>query len=1791
MKFINKCKKAAILATVLGGLCVGSSVEAAIVLVGGATDYTTGTQVGVLNGSWVTSTVDNKVVVDPASEWFDFNKFIEYTDYGNYLYEKGPGYFREYSPKYKNMSDEEFESEKVQGEIKQLITELTMWDPSRPLPNGMASILAPDCDIYRVVLNGKTYAFIRQTSGTGTAKMDGIAIDLDAWASMGAAQYKGETDSVNAHGVVGKGKYIYLADYTGCQIGVGELSEETGRILNRSELTLDLQKDLETNAGIDFSDGNYDLHGEGLLLEGDYLYVLANVNKDSTFGNYQPSYLIKYVIQPNGALKYLTHTTVGKNTDMSRISLFNNHIFTTAIGGYQQYGEISKESSLDFVNIKDSGLFGDKGKINVPSNVTANPSEFRNIRILPNGTAYVLCYGINEKGNSTAMTVYKTTVSNMMASQPNAWEVVSSDANAQGWFNGIDAEYYTKRVWLRKGNDLSLYVDGKLVKTWQGKEFATNSTFTTLQAFDVMTPEGISGTLAKLELALGEVAADNANAVWNDNATVESITGDKTLSGDTAIIADNSKVDLGNNILAAVYAKDNNISITSNNLQLQSKNTIATPVGIYAGNGMEVNIKADNLNIITKGYEGGNSLTNAIWLDPGATGEQAKITIEAPVNISMTGGIGGNGIAIQKTDRWGESSTEAAQKAEVIIKGDVSVKGADNKTWGINANTENVFSRFNNAGILTAVNNSSVTVDGNVYLDVYGNGIATTAQGSSVTVNGGEITVPTGTGYGYYTLASYLGTINMNTGADGKTPGAKDVKLDGDIFALNTGNINLALTTEESYLNGVIDSAGETNLWLQNGATWANEANNSRYYLDNEDAGSFVGGNKVSHVNNFVGGSTKENSGVIYQGLNSSNIQIDNYGGNAVVLYERDASDKITGGTITIGNAAEGSTITLRTDYSDSLLNFTVRDKVMSDLADKLFYTAYITTGQDNLSGKVEIAEGLLTTAVTKYYSDLSFDKATGQGNRADVYEKPKVEHKVTDVIENNVDYSNLDDGKTPEEKVDVVVVQPNKKTEDLSAINATPPSRNDHTVTLQMAGKELVITSEAGKTANGIKATGGKGKKNSKISGNVKIENAGNITISASSDNGNASAIYADCGEGSSASVTIATTNNNSIVTLEAKGANNEQAVLHAGTNATVIIDAKVDISKTNGSEAVMVGNGSEVKLGGGVIGGADDEVAIRIVDGGKIKINQERKHKVVTNGDIVFDGNNATRATTYKLARNLAQANAEAERDIIYAYEGSAHNGDIVNNTGTNKDFAVEFSDGAQWNGSAQGINLNVLLSGDGTAWTGNYDETTVLDLQIEDGATWKVQDKTATKARIANTTSVKSMKGEGGFVEMGTDAMNIEKYSGSTTFIYKNQDGNIADGGDLTIQEVDGDKATVNLRTGSIGTTEEDKVVKTLNDLADKLTYVGSQDAEKTKLSGELQIDEGLMTGTSKITFAGIEFNADGTVTDVTADDVEIRGNDGSSGGSVNVQETTAVRTAKSAMASTVMMWRNESDDVMQRMGDLRLGTEENGIWAKYYNGDASYNEAGTIYSSNYKAYQVGYDRKLDNGWTVGAALSYNDAEHKYEMGAKGEGTSIGVTAYGAWNNDKGHFANVAIKGSKLDNEYNAFNEYKTMEANGDYSTWGVSVSAEYGRRMEQSNGFYFEPSAKLTIGRVQDADYTVTADNGQEMFVEQGGFNSIVGELGVGMGKRLEKGTVYTKLAVAHEFAGDFASSYMDKNSNILNTDADFGGSWFEWQLGGSVQVNDNSYVYATYEKTFGGDAARDWRVDAGVRWTF
>ena len=756
-----------------------------------------------------------------------------------------------------------------------------------------------------------------------------------------------------------------------------------------------------------------------MVVKNGQLYVVVSINPKGGYDPYDDSIIMQYQIKDDGSLEYVNYTCSARNPDSVKLNNYNDILLHTGIGGYQYVGHGNSESAITLATINNNVLNQESKSVVLPENVKSNGLDFRDMTVWPNGTAYILAYNLATGGGGSNLKVYKTTVANLSSDNPVDWEIVVEGSTegggntgvGTGWFNKLFAEYYTKRVWGEFGNNIVVYTDGavKPTYTWSAYELAGNTSYHTFNSVSLLSGDTVFGNKALLTTSREEgLTSPSVTTTKIVNINANSKTGDyfQRISGTDAdssvysgVSSDNSvytftadktislkpnawktQADLRNNILAAVYAHDGNdvtVNAGSNTLQLQVQNSVATPVGVYAGNGKNITINAGKLNIITIGAVNGNSLNNAIMNDAGKSAA-SKITVNGDVNISMNGSYGGNGVAVQKTDRWGEASYASDVANTITINGNLTIKGSDSETWGIPINADNVLSRFNNAGILTQVENSRVDVSGTADMDVYGNGITTNAKNSTVSVGGGEINVPKGMNYGYYTLGAYQGTINVNTGKDGTAAGNNSVKLGGDIFALSTGTVNVALTTGDSYLRGIVDNGGTVNMWLQNGASWINQANNTRYAQDNEDVGS----NGASHISKLTGGSAGA-AGVIFQKSGSKDITIDKYSGNTMVIYEHDNSnpENILGGNFTVKTAETGSAVALRTDSNgiNTSSEATV-NKVLDALANKLYYTDYVS-GSRNLDGQVQIAEGLTAASAAKYVGSVKYSDTTGQGS------------------------------------------------------------------------------------------------------------------------------------------------------------------------------------------------------------------------------------------------------------------------------------------------------------------------------------------------------------------------------------------------------------------------------------------------------------------------------------------------------------------------------------------------------------------------------------------------------------------------------------------------------------------------------------------------------------------------------------------------------------------------------------------------------------------------------------------
>ena len=1410
-KMSNKKRKMAFLTALIGGLMAGSSVGAANLMATIPSDYAN-SQMGGVTGSRVTTKVDAAPVV---------------------------------------------------GAVKNLNR-----DPAT----------------FSVMIDGESKIFLRQYVYGNTELKGSILMDADGdWAS--GANPTGVIKAVpNAHAVTGFGNTIYATGYDQGQVGIAHVEDD--QIAEDTTKTVDLKQDIKEKTGdIDakaydtYTDTNGNIqtttvHGEGLLVKDDYLYVAASVNLKGGYDNYDNGYLMQYKINSDGGLSYNGYARIGKNAEQVKLNNYNHLILNTSAGGYQNYGSVNEETSLDYVNINGNniGNLHDKKSIILPEQVKNDGYDFRDMKVLPDGTVYVMKYTLSATGGEFTGRVYQTTMANLMSKNPDDWQVVLDGKVDDGWFGRLNAEYYTKRLWVEWGNNLYVYEDGDTKPThqWVTKDFSTDTQFGQFNSVTMLPTDQVWGSLAKLTTYRPEgftASSETKITLENTDAKIGTVTRKAGITGTSAdqtafgnVTSDDGtysftkdevlSINLGKegdhatNAAAVIQAKDGKditIDASGHTLQLASKNYIASPVGIYAGNGKNVTITADKVDVVTSGYSSGNSLTNAIWND-GGKNTASQITVNGDVNISMSGGYGGNGVAIQKSFRWGENSQESTVSSAITIHGNLKIAGEDSATWGIPVNQENVLSRFNNAGILTNIEKSKVTVTGDVDMSVYGNGITTNAVGSEVSIGGGHITVPQGTKYGYYTLGAYAGTINVNMNEVGSAAGTHDVQLDGDVFALkSTGTINLGLATKNSYLNGIIDNGGKVNMWLQNGAVWTNEAKNTRYKQDDED----VGNNEVSRVTFLHGGTksgTGDTAGVIIQTANSKSLTIDKFSGAAKVLYSHDSNTptKILGGDVNIGSAIRGSEIVLRTDYDDNMQSDEIKNQVLNALAEKLYYKNAVN-GEKFLSGKVEIAGGLTASSVAKYTGNIAFNQKNGQGSFAgsgETPEPPAEQSKTlfTSSITGGDDKEYKDDHVWQDQVYTFTKDKTTVQVEGGAAVDAV----KDVTITadgneLDLTGGEAGIRAAAGKSVDITAGT-------LKVNGKTGIDAAGTVTLKGKSEiTGTEKAVNVQKG----GSVTLGTS------TISGDVENSGHLTLDAATTVSGSI-ANAGVLAVNGETHTK-----DLTTTGTMTVGTDGVLAADNinVNGGTFTANGSVSSTVKADkgGKAILKGK--------KTALKGLVSGDHSSIEATLSGKDSALNGSLEG-AGS---VTLSLADQANWTGNAVGNGAYAVTIGKDSTWTGSSaGNNTSLTL----GGTWNNR----------GTSSLKQMAGNGGVIDM-TDAkagtVTIQNYGGSSTYIYKHDTTKPADansgyailGGDVKISHADkGSEITLltdraGLDFDSTKADEKNLISGTLNALAGKLYYTGYADGN---LSGTVKIAEGLTASSTSSRSETITFSTADTGT---------------------------------------------------------------------------------------------------------------------------------------------------------------------------------------------------------------------------------------------------------------------------------------------------------------------------------------
>ena len=1230
----------------------------------------------------------------------------------------------------------------------------------------------------------------------------------------------------------------------------------------------------------------------------------------------------------------------------------------------------------------------------------------------------------------------------------------------------------------------------------------------------------------------------------------------------------------------------------------------------------DVIIRADGKTLKMKTVEG----SGTVYGINQSTAKKAEITAKN-LDVEVT--------SISRAEGIHMANSNAAIRPEMTINGNVNLKvsgtantlGAyiqGNSRLTVNGNvTADVdghnggFSYYGATGLYSTSNmgpnsmGADITVNGNVDLKGKAHGIFANAGGSKVTVNGGgSIEVDKASTNPYAAIRAEDGIVNMNVKLDsnGNAVGSLDKKVNikGNL-AVTTGavnevdkkgtlsQINLGLTTSDSTLQGVVYNAfpdegkkageltfkGEANLFLANGAAWMNE----KY----GDTGTSWGGKNFegSHLTRLAGGVSADKAGQIFQ-KDTGNITVDNYSGYTDVYYahEETAPKTMIGGDFIIRKAASGSGISLITDNkglntsSNASADKNLVSETLNALANKLFYKAY-ADGEKNLTGFVKIAEGLTSSEAVLKTGNITFKKDNGQGQY--LYETAYPNEQVTDPINKTIDGSTASEQVYKEAGVYKSDTDTYKFTKNPATVNGDSGAAVDAGAKdIHVDSGENTLNLNGGNTGVGVKAEGGK---TADIKGNANITGKTGVVA-----------------DGAGSKVLLS---GNSNITAEGDG-------IVASGGGIVEAAGITNVTAGAGGKAVRAGAGSSVSLQSGKLKGdveadggtvslreAKTEGNAAAAAGGSINLTDGSVSGAATadNGTIetentnVVNGASALNGGKLKLRNGKisggVKTDAGSAADVVMDRAGNALKGDVSGEGQTD----ITLSNGGNWDGNSAGSGKTQVKVGNGSTWAGtSMNSNTDVDLEGK----WKQTGNSKVRKLISNNGVLDKTASESGNTDIG-------KLSGRLSLIYAHDKTNPTKvlGGSTFVATADAgstvDMITDNagLDTNSDKAADKNKVSEVLNAMAGKLQYTGYQNGERN-LKGKLRIAEGLTSSSAGLKTEALSFKRDGRgyfdYTPAKPNKPEIETGD---------YETSIMSSTRSALTSSILVWRNDMNDMYKRMGDLRIGAES-GLWARAYGGRISYDANNAYMKNSYWAAQVGIDKRLASGWHVGGAFGYNDGSATYRYGGKGDPKLYTLATYATRVSEDGQYVDVIAKAGKLSNKFTAYNKYSAPAlrnyVEGKYDTYGYGISAEYGKKIRMGKGFV-TPQAELTWSRLSSDSFDAAAPSGESMRVNQSSVNSLIGRLGVVAGVESDKGNFYAKASLFHEFDGDGHILFSEPGKTGKRSSFSLKDTWAEIALGGNYYLSPRSMIYADFTKSFGGDYKVDWRINAGIRFSF
>lgn len=1134
----------------------------------------------------------------------------------------------------------------------------------------------------------------------------------------------------------------------------------------------------------------------------------------------------------------------------------------------------------------------------------------------------------------------------------------------------------------------------------------------------------------------------------------------------------------------------------------------------------------------------------------------------------------------------------AAGGTELTINGNVKMRKDDpNSPWGII--TKNVHGNIGPGGVTsmdpTDVNytgarwqpsafsvgglDASITVNGNVDVAVRGTAVQTNTYSktddkmlgcklSTISLLGDSIKIETPSDErnedgsfkeAYYAMASYGGTININVvdtnnskdkyslenenlvAAEGKT-----TNIIGNVIALKRsertdkpdvyqdGRVNIGLTTKDSTWKGVIDNAGTDHAGEVN--VWL--SNGAQW---THEATSRVDGLDYSHMPAY------------------SKPSYDNFDGVSYV-------NKLVGGQ----KSANSGFIYQNSDVKLNIANYSGYNTIVYKHNNKGMEKA------DFIGGDVTIQHANAGANVTMATDNKNIDLKNGDEVEA-VLNALASKLTYSGYVNNERDLSGTvmiasgltASGITADAKG---MIKFNEKTGEGGYTKPQEGEQNTAEITSGMTG----TSADSDYTYANIRQEDGSYKftQSTKIDveNGTAIDAAADITVKAAD-----TALTLDAKQG------IVTNGNTVDITSRTLHlTTKEDAIVADG--GKVISMGITNINKDAASDkpaaenAVKAANGAEVTLGNGVIKGNI------ISDASVVNINKDNMDADGKYKEGSLEGN-LTVANGGKI--DLTVADGKFLGSIVKPGAAAAAVGD----DGT---VNLTVADGAVWTGAHKNADAELNLTLSGASWKNtNTDATFVNSLN---GGKGVVKSIKYINPNGGNNEEVEIPVN--GFISMAPDAgaVTVGSFGGThiVSYDHDNAGTDVSDykGGNFTVEKADkGSMLIAATSSKNIKTNDQDAVEAAFKALSQKI-YYGNAGVDEN-LTGKTMITSGLTASSISRWIGDMKFDSanGGVGSFVGGSGINITGD----------YETALMKGARAATTSAMLSWRDNAANVIYRGDLLRAHMESDGIWAKTYGGKDTYNANAVDLSNSYWGAQVGFDRMYDHGWIAGAAVDYQKGSSSYNYtdddfgnigGNTGDNKLYSFDLYASKDLGDGAHLDFAAKAGSVRNEFSVHNGIGT-ELNGTYRNRGYSATASLAKRIGTDKS-YLEPQAQLTWAHLGGRNFAAVTDGGEVLDVNQGNYNSLVGRLGLELGKTGRLGSIYARFGLAHEFSGDITGSYSAEDGGSKTTSVETKGTWAEMSLGTTLNIKPNASAYFDVSRSYGADYEHDWKFSGGLR---